>query len=350
MSKLKIFLISLLIIGVSAFSTCIFLYEYGLKAPSSKSEETLFIVKEGTSNQKIVENLSAEGLLRNKTAASIYFKIHRSITLKAGQYMLNKNMTAREIIQAMSEGKVSEDTVKITFVEGKRLTKYVDMISQGFGYSNEDILATLSDPDYLNELINKYWFLSADILDEKIYYPLEGYLYPDTYQYYSSATIKEIIEKMLDNTDRKLTPYKEAIQNSGYTVHQILAIASIIELEAVSAEDRAMVSQVIYSRLAANMSLGMDVTTYYALQKDMKEELTFQDFATVNAYNTREANPSMAGKLPIGPICNPSIISLEAALNPSPTNYSYFFADVVTGKVYFANTYDEIQAIIKEIG
>src|SRR5699024_4394226 len=98
------------------------------------------------------------------------------------------------------------------------------------------------------------------------------------------------------------------------------------------------VVQVINTRIDLNMNLGMDVTTYYGVQKDMKEILTNVDINDSNPYNTRVSG--FLG-LPVGPICNPSIESIEAALNPADTNYIYFFADIVTGNVYFTDNYDE---------
>ena len=149
---------------------------------------------------------------------------------------------------------------------------------------------------------------------------------------------------MLDNTEKKLEAYKTKIEESNYSVHQILTIASIIENESMYDEDRSMVAQVIYKRLDVNMSLGMDVTTYYAVKKDLSEELTKSDLASVNAYNTR--NTSFKG-LPVGPICNMGVKSIEAALNPSDTNYLYFYADIKTGKLYFAENNEEFQKLIE---
>ena len=119
-------------------------------------------------------------------------------------------------------------------------------------------------------------------------------------------------------------------------------MASIIEKEALNKTDRETVSQVIYTRLNSGMTLGMDVTTYYGVFKDMTDGLTISDLNDKNPYNTRHKD--FMG-LPAGAICNPSIESITASLNPSDTDYVYFFADVNTGKVYFAKTYEEFKAI-----
>ena len=105
------------------------------------------------------------------------------------------------------------------------------------------------------ELISKYSFLSEDILNSDIYYPLEGYLYPATYEFYSDATIKDVIEKMLDRTEDILDEYKEEIEDHNYSVHKILTIASIIEMESKKDGDRKDIASVIYNRLNSGMAL-----------------------------------------------------------------------------------------------
>ena len=191
-----------------------------------------------------------------------------------------------------------------------------------------------------------YWFLTDEIYNSEIYYPLEGYLYPDTYHFEKSElNIDDIVRKILDNTEAKLEPYKEQLQSGTYTTHQILTLASIVELEAVSDSDRATVAGVLYNRLNDNWSLGCDATTYYAAKKSMTESLTQSDLTACNGYNTRCT--SMTG-LPVGPIDNPSISSIEAALNPTESDYYYFVADT-DKKVYFTKNATEHDRIIAQL-
>ena len=194
---------------------------------------------------------------------------------------------------------------------------------------------------------NKYDILTEDILNEEIYHPLEGYLFPDTYEFLSSASIKEIIEKMIATTESKLSGYLEEIENSEYSIHEIVTLASIVELEGQNKENRPQIAGVFINRMKIGDRLGSDVTTYYATQKQMGETLTYKDLMSENAYNTRNTN--MLG-LPVGPICNPSNISIDAVFNPSNTDYLYFYADIKTGLVYFAKTSAEFNQIIKEVG
>ena len=159
--------------------------------------------------------------------------------------------------------------------------------------------------------------------------------------------MKTIFNIILNKTDKVLQKYKTQIEQSGKSIHEILTVASIIELEGNDKDARFGISSVIYNRLKLNMSLGSDVTTYYAMQVDMGERnLYSSEIKTENPYNTR--GPNMSGKLPVGPIGNPSEESIDAALNPTDSNYLYFVADS-NGKIYFSKNYVEHQKIIKDL-
>lgn len=340
--KKKIIIIGLLIAVLALFITS--LYFYGLTPVKSESEKVIFRINSGTSTKEIIDNLVSEKIIKSKISSFIYLKVHRNFILKAGTYELDRNDSTRDIFRKINAGDIYDDSIKITFNEGKRITHYATLIKEKFGYNESDVISTINDEAYLKELINKYWFLTDEILNDKIYYALEGYLFPDTYSFKKDSSIKSIIETMLDNTNKKLSNYKSDIENSSYSIHQILTMASIIENESMFDEDRSGVSQVIYKRLKLNMSLGMDVTTYYAVKKDLSETLTKSDLNSYNDYNTR--NTSFIG-LPVGPICNMGIKSIEAALKPSDTNYLYFYADIKTGKLYFAENMTEFQKLIE---
>ena len=339
--KKKIIIIGLLIAVLALFITS--LYFYGLTPVKSESEKVIFRINSGTSTKEIIDNLVSEKIIKSKISSFIYLKVHSNFILKAGTYELDRNDSTRDIFRKINAGDIY-DSIKITFNEGKRITHYATLIKEKFGYNENDVISTINDEAYLKELINKYWFLTDEILNDKIYYALEGYLFPDTYSFKKDSSIKSIIETMLDNTNKKLSNYKSDIENSSYSIHQILTMASIIENESMFDEDRSGVSQVIYKRLKLNMSLGMDVTTYYAVKKDLSETLTKSDLNSYNDYNTR--NTSFIG-LPVGPICNMGIKSIEAALKPSDTDYLYFYADIKTGKLYFAENMTEFQKLIE---
>lgn len=350
--QLKIGKKKILIIATAIFSffVCcclgiLIFYNYSLTAVSKEEEKVTFVVESGSSSADIVDSLYDNRLIRNKFVGYVYLKLHGNYVLQAGVYDLDRSMSLPEILDYMFNGKVVNDSVSITFVEGKRLVSYVKQIAENFPYTEEEILAKLSDKEYLSSLIEKYWFLTDEILNDKLYYALEGYLYPNTYQFAKDASIEEIIDKLLGATGSVLNEYRDLIRGSNYSVHEVLAMASIIELEAVNSDDRATVSQVIHKRLELGMTLGMDVTTYYAVKKDMSEALLYSDLEVNNPFNTR-----VVAGLPVGPICNSSVESIDAVFKPSQTNYIYFYADIKTGKVYFAETHEEFLNLVEQYG
>ena len=319
------------------------MYFYGLTSVSKKSEKVKFNIESGTSTKEIVNNLAKSKLIKSKIATFIYLKLNK-IIIQAGTYELDRSLDTKEIFEKLNSGNIIKNTVTITFVEGKRVTDYVKLIHDKLGYSEDDIYKVMNDQEYLKELIKKYDFLDDSILNSDLYYPLEGYLFPSTYEFYKDESIKSILEKMLDKCGEVLDNYSAAINASKYNVHEILTMASIIENETMVKDDRPIVSQVIYKRLDINMALGMDVTTYYGARKALSEDLSPSDLNSKNAYNTR--NTSFVG-LPVGPICNPSEDSIKAVFNPSSTSYVYFYADK-NGKLHFANTYAEFQDLIRQ--
>ena len=343
--KKKVAIISSIVIVI----ICIILYLFlGLRSVSKESVQVKFNVRAGENKVKIVSNLKSAGLIRSKVSALAYVFLNPKLNLQAGTYTLDKSMDTKQIIKNINDGKIDEiiATKKITFVEGRRITDYLKQIEVNFGIEYDDMVKKLKDEKFLDELINKYDFLTSEIKNKDIYYSLEGYFYPDTYEFYENTSFENIIKVVLNNLDQKLSTMNN-LSGSKYSVHEILTMASIIEQEAVTTDDRAKVSQVIYKRLDNNMSLGMDVTAYYGVQKSLKKPITQGDLNSSNPYNTRLT--SFIG-LPVGPICNPSIISINAALNPASTNYEYFYADITTGKVYFsedAQGFYEIQEKLK---
>lgn len=320
-----------------------------LLSPVSKSIDIVeFTVKKGEGKEKIVENLKDAKLIKSKYATFIYIVLSGKKNLQAGSYEFSRNMSVKDIITSLSTGdvvNVKRDEVRITFKEGDTLKNFVTMVANETNIDYDEAIKKLSDKAYLKGLIADYWFLTDDILDEDIYFPLEGYLYPETYNFYKETNIEQVIRKVLNVTNERLEPLKSKIESSKYNIHELLTIASIAEKEANTNSDRAMVTQVIYKRLGLNMALGMDVTSYYGVQKEMTEAITQLDLNDKNPYNTRVT--TFIG-LPVGPICNPSIGSINAALEPADTDYLYFVADILTGKVYFAKTNEEFNALVKK--
>ncbi len=349
MNKKTIILLGIIGAIVLIIIAGIIWYSTGIQAVKKDNAETKIIeIEEKTRTEGILDSLKKESLIRSKYAVALYMKLNGIKGLQAGKYEISQNMSAKDILNKISSGDVYDESIKITFNEGKNIRWIAETIAEKTNNTEEDVYALLKDEEYINSLIEKYWFLTDDIKNENIYYPLEGYLYPDTYIFENKdVSVKTIFNIMLNKTDKVLQKYKTQIEQSGKSIHEILTVASIIELEGNDKDARFGISSVIYNRLKLNMSLGSDVTTYYAMQVDMGERnLYSSEIKTENPYNTR--GPNMSGKLPVGPIGNPSEESIDAALNPTDSNYLYFVADS-NGKIYFSKNYVEHQKIIKDL-
>lgn len=336
MRKFLLFLVVLIIIlSISLLA----FYQYEIGPVSSDETPIEFTIKKGDNYYNIAKELKEKGLIKSEEVYKIYLKINKPTNLNFGDYELSKSMSIEEIIKTLSNSKNQKiNTIKITFREGLNINAIAKKVEEETGITEKEFVEKVSDKEYLKKIQQNYWFLTNDIYNEQIYYPLEGYLFPDTY-YFEEKTIstEKIIEKMLDNMKEKLEKHKASIQAKELTIHQILTLSSLIEQEAVTSDDRALVASVFYNRLKSNISLGSDVTTYYAARKNLTESLTQQELDDCNGYNTR--CKTMKG-LPVGPISNPGLSSIEAALNPATSDYYYFVADS-SKKVYFNKTLTE---------
>lgn len=344
----KILVVILSIIALTILGCCIF-YNLNLKAVSSSSNEVEFMVDSGSTYYDVISKLKKEDLIRNELCFKLYIKFNKVNDIQAGTYKLNKNMDVSEIVNIFSKGNTyNPDAIVITFKEGKHMRDIASTISKNTNNTESDVYNLLTNKEYLNKLIDKYWFIDKNILNDKLYYSLEGYLYPNTYEFNNKdVSVEDIFETMLNETEKQLTSIKTDILSNEYSVHEILTLASIVELEGAKSNDRAGIAGVFYNRLDNNWALGSDVTTYYASKIEMSDRDLYQyELDAENDYNTR--SNYLAGKLPVGPICNPSIDSIKAVINPTNSDYYYFVADV-NGKTYFSKTYDEHLATRRDL-
>lgn len=348
-SVLKIIFILLLLIiiigGISIFAW----YELSLKPVEAGNSQSIIIdIVPGQGTEGIASALKENNLIKDDLVFKIYCKLNEVNNMQAGTYELNKNMSVEEIVKKFQAGDVVIKEINVTFQEGKNMRDIAKIISENTNNSYEDVMKVFEDKEYAKGLIEEYWFLTDEILDNNIYYPLEGYLYPDTYTFESvDVSIDDIIKIMLDQTDKVLSEYQIEIKSKGYTVHQFLSLASVVENEGISTEDRKGIAKVFLNRIERGMALQSDVTTYYAFKVNMGDrDLTQSELNTANPYNTR--GPNMEGKIPVGPISNVSESAIEATLNPSDTDAIFFVADK-NGKIYFSNTNAEHEQIINEL-
>ena len=289
-----------------------------------------------------------KGLIQNKAIFKVYVDFKgKSSSLKAGTYILSRNMGIRQIVDIICTGNPPRETVKFTVGEGITVEgiakKLVDL---GILGSDERFLSLCRTGE---EFATRYWFIK-DIVDEGRpgrLYMLEGYLFPDTYEVYADATEEEIITKMLDRfNDIYARRYVERAEELNLSLDDVVVLASMIEKEA-KPFDFTKVSAVFHGRLALDMALGSDATLGYVL-KTGEIEFTQEELETDSPYNTYRFKG-----LPAGPIANPGLAAIEAALYPFEEfleeGYLYFcLMDSQTGALVFARTLEEHQANVEK--
>ncbi|MDP4162856.1 MAG: endolytic transglycosylase MltG [Bacillota bacterium] len=304
--------------------------------PASKKMQQVE-VPIGSSVSVIADKLEKQGVIKDASVFKYYVKLKNEGGFMAGTYQLSPSMSVPEIIKNLKTGNVMRNvTLKLTIPEGKQLKEIAAIIAKSSKLKQPEVFKVLNDKQFILSLMKKYPdLLTKDILNKKIMYPLEGYLYPATYPFYQkNPTIDEMVCAMLDKTQEVLSTYQEQMKNQKLTIHQLLTMASLVEEEATLKADRSKISSVFYNRIKKGMPLQTDPTVLYAQGKH-KDRVLYADLKVKSPYNTYKNIG-----LPPGPISNAGNMSIQAALNPEKTNFYYFLA-TADGRVIFTKTLEE---------
>ena len=346
--KKKMFITVIALVAV--LITAVLVFTLSIAPLDKNNEETVkFIVEKGDTYSNLSSKLKDANLIRSEMFYKVYIKLTRPDDLQAGKYPMKQSMSLIDIVNLLKNHTTyNPDAVRITFPEGINMTRVAKIIAANTNNTEESVFALIKDNAFLDEMIAKYWFLTKDVKNPNIYYSLEGYLFPNTYELESKdVAVKDIFITMLNETEKQLGHYKTDIEANKMSIHQLLTLASIVELEAWSETDRQTVAGVFYNRIKSGWTLGSCVTTYYASKVQMGErDLKVSELNAFNSYNTR--NSKMAGKLPVGPICNSSIDSIKAALYPGSNEYYYFVSDK-NKKLYFNKTFAAHEQTIQDL-
>lgn len=350
MKKFRNIAVALLVIMTTIIVAACTYYNINMAGVSDDSTLREITIEAGTI-ESIGVTLKENNLIKNVQIFKIYTRLTNKTNLKAGIYNMSEDMGVEKIVKLLEEGSTyNPDEISITFKEGINIRTVAKLISENTNNTYEDVISLMDDTEYINSLIDKYWFLTENIKNTNIYYPLEGYLFPNTYRFTNKdVSIKDIFEKMLDETDNRLSKYKKEIDKSNLNIHELITLSSIVELEGANAGDRKGVAGVFYNRLNSSgyPTLGSDATTYYGSKiDDWTVSLTYRELNDcTNKYNTR---CNLNTGLPVGPICNPSIESIESTIDPEKHDYYYFVADC-KGVVYMTKTPSEHTNIINKL-
>ncbi len=303
---LIISILSALIVSVVAYLYADLL-RYAKSSASAETAEAVVIVSPGERFQKITGKLLAAGVLNHPLKFSIYARMKGyDKSIKAGEYLLSKAMSPEGILQVLIDGKVRLH--KVTIPEGYT-QKQIAQLLEASGLTPEaDFLEATTDTDFL-----KSQGIDAD--------SFEGYLFPDTYFFPLEVTPKKIISTMVRRLQGQFRPeWKERAEKLGYSIHDVITLASIIEKEAGTASERPIISSVFHNRLKKGMRLESDPTVIYGI-KDFDGNLTREHLLTPSPYNTYRIKG-----LPPAPIANPGSDAIESALYPAETAYLFFVA------------------------
>jgi len=341
--KLKTVVIILAIIVVLLAGGLGF-YVFGTSAAEpGNTEDVVIEIESGSGALAVLNQLDEAGLVKNALCGKILVKLSAP-EVQAGTYCFSKDMSLNEIFRALDNYDMNYlIQSKVTIIEGATIPQAAAAFSDASGISTDEIIAAWADKTFLNQLIDEYWFITDEILADGIMYPLEGYLYPETYFIpEENVDIQAVTRDMLDKMDQELTPYKEDITTKlGFTVHQFLTFASVVEKESLFDDDRPMIAGVFLNRLYEGMGLQSDITVLYALGES-HVDVSIAETQVDSPYNTYK-NPG----LPIGPVCAVPARTMEDCINYEPSDYFFFFA-TEDGDVLYTETYAEHQKVVEE--
>lgn len=336
----------LIVAGILAISG----YNYvsaGLK-PLDKNDKKLVQVEvpSGSSNRQIGDILEEGEVIRDGMVFNFYTKFKNLTNFQAGYYQFSPNMTLDQISKELQQGGSAEpldDASKLTVPEGYDVDKIASLVAKKTDFKKEDFIKVMKDDKFFEQLKTQYPDLLTDAGNAKdVRYRLEGYLFPATYNVHKNRSLEDLVTQMVDTTNQILTPYYSQIKEKGLNVQEVMTLASLVEKEGVTQSDRKKIAQVFFNRIEAQMPLQSDISILYALGEH-KEVVTIKDTEVDSPYNLY----TNTGYGP-GPFDNPSQEAILAVLDPTENDYIYFVADISTGKVYYAKTYEEHMELVEK--
>lgn len=359
---ITLLVVCLLIVGGLVYDLADYGYRHYLMPPKVGSTELVEVdIEKGSSTNAIARVLEEHGIIRSKQAFKLYLDItSRGSSLKAGTYQLTEGMTIEQIVDALVRGDGRPDVTMVTIPEGYTVeeiaalleekgvlrdsAKFLELCKTGADYENFVFIQDAMPPFVQGTEETE----DPQREPSERYYQLEGYLFPETYEFYIDADEDGVITKMLTQFGKvyiQSEKYAQRAQSLGMNTDEVVTLASMIEKEG-KAEDFAKISAVFHNRLNQNMRLESDVPLQYILKKNQLA-MSADDSSTESPYNTY-----LIDGLPVGPVCNPGQEALEAALYPDEAfmdeGYLYFcLKDPATGELDFSKTYEEHQAKVE---
>ncbi|NQJ70431.1 endolytic transglycosylase MltG [Streptococcus suis] len=349
---MSIVVLAVLITGITGFIWI----KSSLAPVDTKATESVQVeIPEGSTTLDIGKILVENKLIKNATVFNYYSKIKSYNNFQSGFYNLKQTMSVDDIAKALQESGTptaqKEPAGKILIVEGYTLTQISQAITNNTQtedkndktpFTSEAFMATVTNTDFINRMVTAYpqLFASLPATDSGVIYQLEGYLFPAVYEYTEETTMEELVEQMIAAMDARLQPYYETIASKNLTVNEVLTLASLVEKEGSTDEDRRNIASVFFNRINSGMPLQSNIAILYA-QGKLGQETTLAEDAGIDTNIESPYNIYWTPGLMPGPVDSPSVSAIEAVINANTTDYLYFVADVTTGTVYYAKTIEE---------
>jgi UPF0755 protein len=279
-------------------------------APADFKTPALVRVKEGTTITAESSKLKEQHIVRSGILLRLLLKAYGGDAgLVAGDYFFPSRQSVFTVARRLAQGDFELDPVRVTIPEGATVAEITSILSDKLQFFDIETFKTLSKDK-------------------------EGYLFPDTYYFLPTEDPQVVLSMMQNNFNRRLEPLRSAIEASGHTLNEIITMASLLEEEARTSETRKMISGVLWNRINKGMKLQVDAVFPYIIGKNTFQ-VTLDDLAYDSPYNTYKYKG-----LPPGAISNPGLVSINAAVHPTPSKYLYYLADK-DGVTHYSTTYAE---------
>ena len=349
-----LFFIIVIAVSVVVSIYAIFCMNDILAITKTKSNVTVSYSQEIESSNEAIDMLHKKGLIRCKNFCKFFVKLRDSVITTSrlggpyepGMYYLNGKMGLEGMLITLKGNTVSSETVTLTFPEGYTVPEIINKLSDNDVCDKAALISVIQSTDFSYSLVTD---LKAN---DNVPYRLEGFMFPDTYEFYINESASSVVRKFLENGENKFTEeYKTRASEMNYSIYEIMTVASIVEKEAANDDQKQTIAAIIYNRLEdkANFpTLGCLSTSDYITNKvapNLSSTSSHTAEYYLSYYNTN--NTSTVVGLPAGPICNPGTESIYAALYPESTNDKFFFHDT-KGNMYTAATYQEFKSKVQK--
>ena len=345
--KEKLMKLAIYFLIVAVTSTILCIYGIGcindVLAIEKREIDCEVTISAGATDSDVIDILGDNDLIRNKLFCKLFVKVlGDDDEYVSGSYTINSDWGIEKMLATMQGGTNTYETITLTFPEGYTIDQIAEKLESNKVCTASSFIKTMQSVDFSAE----YAFLKNQADKELRFRTLEGYIYPDTYEFYIGENASSVVRRFLDNFESKWTAdYSKQAQKLGMTVDEVVTLASIIEAEAANTSQMKDISSVLHNRLkkpSAFPRLECDSTEKY-LVETIKVTLTSSTTDTQKYIAYRDLYDTYSTDckgLPVGAICNPGGAAIAAALYPSDTNYNYFRHDK-KGNVYYANTFSE---------